>query len=696
MLSFEVLPQYVRFTAASEQFPDGRVYPLHRIQQLLRDEFDQLPTCTLLTAPTGTGKSYAFPFPVLRDRSSGTASFYRSLVKGLIVLPTNALIQELTAQFQQAYPQLTTTCLNGPALDAQEKKGFQRFEAMLDIADRSDLVITNPDLLIYAMQGGYHQGRARRIRTYEQQQGKKVRRGQETGRRNPQNFLECFSYVIFDEYHLYDASQIAQVLTLLMLRDAYLGVNQPIRFLFASATPEPALGVWLEKLGYTCQEIIESIVASPQAARAIHGALQVHCHSGTAMAPWLEERMPELMDALDQGQRALVIFDQLHVLQAFGRQLARSHPHLRVYESTGYTPKDEDSQPLIRQAQLILATNKAEVGVNYGVTYCLMQPGAYFQHFVQRFGRVARGDQQGTIHLLLDAVAHRKLQRAAVPAQLDYYAFLDLMRGVMQARKFYTETVPEHLGEHLWCIRRLIWENQDYHSHQPLQQLMEASFWQHPSLGPARARYLVMQRVHEGIQAVVQRGFPDAFDSRSAFYLDWFLATYQQKATHPAYQWAAWWHTYLQTYLRFREGSHVVELYDQERDQVLDYRLEWVLQYRQILGIEQRETAGYTCQRYIVGGEKERDRDLQYHVDTIPWIGEKSNELLTYEQVNRPDALERAFRQGVAAIQRRHAYGIQPLDEPIRALLPLLLDLGKTFSRKRLNIKAIYHNDALL
>lgn len=78
-------------------------------------------------------------------------------------------------------------------------------------------------------------------------------------------------------------------------------------------------------------------------------------------------------------------------MQLLATELAKKFPNCVIYQSTCYTPKMENSQQKIKEADIIVATNKAEVGVNYNVEYCIMQPGKYYQNFIQRFGRVARG-----------------------------------------------------------------------------------------------------------------------------------------------------------------------------------------------------------------------------------------------------------------------------------------------------------------
>src|SRR5690606_18430221 len=116
--------------------------------------------------------------------------------------------------------------------------GFNRWLKVLELCKGdTDLVITNPDIINYAMHGGYH-----------------TNTWQNTGRKEFHNFLESFGYVIFDEYHLYDESQIANILTLIYLRNIFLDENSKIKYFFASATPEKSLKDILINQGYILEE----------------------------------------------------------------------------------------------------------------------------------------------------------------------------------------------------------------------------------------------------------------------------------------------------------------------------------------------------------------------------------------------------------------------------------------------------------
>jgi CRISPR-associated endonuclease/helicase Cas3 len=391
--TIKIKPQFVALTTEKEVFPNGQTCFLHEFQKRMKLDFDGFQDFTIVTAPTGTGKSYAFPFPVINAKKS-PKPFDEGRIRGLIVLPTNALIDELSENFSKTYPFLNVKKITGRTLDELAVKGFDRWSKINELCKgNTDLVITNPDIINYAMHGGYHQNA-----------------WQNTGRNNFYNFLEYFGYIIFDEYHLYDEAQIANLLTLVYLRDIFLQENNKIKFFFVSATPEKSLKDLLINKGYQVEEIIENIVEEENHSRAIHGLINVEFCSPLNQKVPINEYRSEIKNIIDSGKRVLIVLDKLNEVQLLSDDLAAQFPESVIYQSTGYTPKTENQQQKINEANIIVATNKAEVGVNYNVEYCIMQPGKYYQNFVQRFGRVARGDLEGKVVVSLDNVKYNSLK----------------------------------------------------------------------------------------------------------------------------------------------------------------------------------------------------------------------------------------------------------------------------------------------
>jgi CRISPR-associated endonuclease/helicase Cas3 len=679
--SIKINPQYVRLTDELEMI-DGKERRLHEVQKRIKLDFEQLPEFTIITAPTGTGKSYAFPFPVLnaKKQPADIDSEYEK-VRGLIVLPTNALISELTASFRKTYEDqgLTVNQLTGPELDKHQVKGHDRWKKAIEIAVQSDLVITNPDLINYAMHGGYHQWAGHN----------------KTGATRFSAFLDKFNYIIFDEYHLYDEAQIANILTLARLREFFLPNYKVgkesihgVRFLFVSATPEEGLKKIFESEGYEYEEIVESIVSEGEQARAIHGSLEVEFTDCKDIKALIRLKIPELREIL-KTRRVLLILDKLRDVQEIAEELRSIFQNYTIYQSTGYVSKLEDHNEKISAAHLIIATNKAEVGVNYDVEYCIMQPGRYFQNFVQRFGRISRGDLDGKVVIGIDQKYGKIKRLFRKNGMLNYYDFLDVMRGLLQGRAFYEKRVPAYVGEYLWCIQRSIRRYQEYDVWRYLGRRMdEEGFFQ----SKVYHRYRLFQEINKKVNALIEHALRIESVPTTQKRLKPILKRLEKTAPH-SFQWFTWWDNYLDTYLTFRDGSKVVKIYDRVQGEELSYSLDWILQHKVVEQIEVIQTEPFEIVKYTVGNLKERDKDIQYTVSTLPNAGMTRNNLLSYDDIFE---LDKVFKRSVERIYDKVKKGDERKDELQVALCQELIHLASTFDRKRLKIEAIDSNDPFL
>jgi len=656
-LSVFIKPQYVKQTDVKERFPDGKEHPLHLVQKRMKLDFESFPYFIILTAPTGTGKSYSFPFPVLNSIEKNGKHYG---IRGLIVLPTNALIEELTINFQKTYSDLNIIKITGKTLDALLKKGFNRWTEILELCAKADLVITNPDIINYAMHGGYHKNKSDFWKN-------------KTGRREFVNFLEKFTYIIFDEYHLYDESQIANIWTLIKLRDLFLQDNNKIKYLFASATPEKELKIFLEEQNCKVEEIIEEITSDNKNARAIHGRLEVEFHLSSDIQPLIDNKLEEIEQELKRNIKVLLILNNLRAVQILAKKLTTRFPNSIIYQSTGYGPKEEDHNEKIKNANIIVATNKAEVGVNYGIEYCIMQTGKFFQNFVQRFGRVSRGDLEGKVIIGVDNIIFNKIQKCFQDSEnLDYYSFIERIRNILQSKNFYSKIIPFYYGEYIWCIKRNIRYHQSYNTRTYFNtQLSASDFFKQ---GHAYSRYKLLSEIDQLIQEMRKRYGNGPITK----------------------QWYQWWENYLTTYLSFRDASKIVVIIDKDQNIETRYSLDWILQNKEILDIQVEEKGKLKVYKYIVGALKEKDKDIEYTVTTIPNIGAKENDFLSYDDIVNDKNLKRYFKKAIVRVEDRVRKGIEPIDELQRQLIQKLKLLELTFNKKRLKIDNIEGNDEFL
>ncbi len=667
-LNFSVKPQYVKLTKTLGQFPDGkghyREYPLHFVQEQIKENFDDFKKFSIITAPTGTGKSYAFPLPVLKSKQTTGFGGLRGGKRGLIVLPTNALIDELHDNFTEMYKnQLAIGKITGKHLTYLLKKGYDRWREILNIAQDHDLVITNPDIINYAMHGGYHKTFSGKV-----------------GRREFHDFLEVFDYIIFDEYHLYDEAQIANIFTLTYMNEIFIYKNDRIKFLFVSATPEKGLKEVLSDLELPYNEIIENITNDSENARAIHGRLNVEIHNSRNFSSLIADKYLEIEKEIQSQRKVLIIFDTLRELQEVSEIISHKFSSYKIVKSTGYVSEDENQTEEIKTANIILATNKAEVGVNYGVEYAIMQTGKFYGNFVQRFGRVARGDLNGKIVVAIkETVQFNKLKKDIQDIEVSYYDFLHKMELVFNIKKFYAEIVPMYIGEYLWCIKNNIYKTTDYGKKIGNYNTFKTFENRIKEIGVSKKsryleRYNLFQTIDFKIRELKKR-FPRG-------------VTVQEIEN--------WWDTYLDTYLSFRDSSKIVQIFDEVENKELLYSLEWILQHKEVIGVpEVIKQENYEIVKYRVGDLKERDTDLQYEISTIPTLS-NTPAIAMYSDLNTDKKIKILFDRNVQSLIKKQKKGWDESNELIIKLLEKIKLLSMTFTRKRLQIDNIIINNSFL
>ena len=679
--TIQINPQYVKQSDEKEMI-DGKLRRLHEVQKRMKLDFEQLPEFTIITAPTGTGKSYAFPFPVLKSKAAPKGINDIQQVRGLIVLPTNALISELANSFTKTYKErgIIVNQLTGPELNKYNVRGLNRWKKAIEIADESDILITNPDLINFAMHGGYHQ----------------YAWTNKTATTRFSSFLDKFNYIIFDEYHLYDEAQIANVLTLVKLREFFLQHSKPnkgtvhgIRFLFVSATPEIGLKNIFDEEEFDYTEVVENIVTEKNNARAIHGQIEVDFFDCKDIKGLVHSKIPEIKEVL-KTKKALIILDKLRDVQELAIELSPYFKDSIIYQSTGYVSKSENHSEKIRAANLIIATNKAEVGVNYDVEFCIMETGKHFQNFIQRFGRVSRGDLPGKVIIAIDK--YSKYKRIFNKSnQYDYYDFLDLMRLQIQQRTFYTKNVPMYIGEYLWCIENNIRRFQDFSVWQYLKRRMSEEDTFHSKF---YSRYRLMKSIDEKIQEMIMYHLGLKTLSKKEQKLKTQKIYFKLENNAPrTFEWVRWWNNYLDTYLTFRDSSKVVRIIDTINNEELEYSLDWIIQHKEIINIETIQNEKYEILKYTVGKLKERNKDIEYIVSTLPNAGMNRNNILTYKEIYE---LEKIFKLCVGRIYDKVKKGIDRKDELQAELCQLIKELHRTFDRKRLKIESIENDDNFL
>jgi len=232
-----------------------------------------------------------------------------------------------------------------------------------------------------------------------------------------------FDHIVFDEFHTIDSRGFG--LCALIGRACAAG-NSNARVTFLSATPIDLLPVLLS-LGVGPASIAtgtETVVNEPAGEpatpglRAIHGDVHVSFSEQSDLAALLLENADAIRACLARERQLVVIMDSVEALFIDKQRLAGAFDQLgikaderlainsiddrtRVAALGGLFVTDRTADPTRFKA--LLATSSVEMGVTFAAGMIVMDPGHDALSFVQRIGRVARGDEPGTVVVRLVA-----------------------------------------------------------------------------------------------------------------------------------------------------------------------------------------------------------------------------------------------------------------------------------------------------
>lgn len=572
-IKIQIKPQFV--VTSSTKF---RGHYLHSFQETMLNINDLEEEVLILTAPTGTGKSYSFPLPIIAHKERNELAKRRAL----IISPTNALINDMEKEYQGLAERegLKITKLNAEKLNKLGAKGTNRWEAILRIIKKHDIIITNPDILNWAMTGGYS-----------------YRNWQDT----VWQLVEMVHYFIFDEYHIYDEEQIGNIIGwMLFTKRMPKGGLKSKKFIFASATPEPALANLLKQYDFSVSIKNEIILdkRSSDKGRKIKGKIDVtflklnqrngETQPDTAVVNYLLNES-KIKSQLAE-KKGLVIYNTLEKLRVSLKDIKRAFKPFDVEEVSGYTTKAKEPENV--NADLILATNKVEVGVNLGVHIVLMPTGKYLRNFVQRLGRIARKGTDGEAYIFVEKF--RTYSKAFQEGQsISYYDLIEKIqeKKLLSDIEFYEKVIPRFVGAFFFIM---LYENLKVYSY---KEALRESLKTTPLMGEAQLIYNKLQAIHFDIKEL------DKIDKSFGYFK-------QRKAIKE------WWNNFLETFRYFRGDTKSIKIRDLDNEnKETEYSLEWNLKNRNI--VERVENEEEVI--YHISGYREEKAKLLYIVETFPF-----------------------------------------------------------------------------
>lgn len=375
-LSVELLP------VALEQVPEDwlpGLMPYHYQSQVYRQVKSALEAgktlCLFIVTPTGSGKTLAgYAYSILHEE------------RAFGVYPTNELIRDQERALRPWLdPEGTYRLLR---IDSAQ---LDEWQAKLDLERHSETletllhwypgaILTNPDILFYTFFGLYQgpPGVAQRLLS----------------------LVGEYRLFIFDEFHLYNIKQVADTAFLVATLHAF---HTGRVFLFASATPDSPLLLWLrDRLGIPVEVISAQFSPSPQ-ARVVSHPLRLTVLPADLRRWKGEEGLREYFPELEQfwknypEARMVVILDSVAAAMEVAKWLREKWPG-KVGEVHGFSSTEERERAL--QRPLTVGTSTIEVGIDWkdeAEKDVLVFEARTSAQFIQRLGRIARHQKQLSI-----------------------------------------------------------------------------------------------------------------------------------------------------------------------------------------------------------------------------------------------------------------------------------------------------------
>lgn len=290
------------------------------------------------------------------------------------------------------------------------------------------ILVTNPDIFYLCFYGVYSQlDRANLFR----------------------HFLQDFNYIVIDEFHYYNAKQLANFLTFFMLSQEFGYFDNGRKVCLLSATPDEKVIDYLDTIGLDCAHISpdnEPVESNGYERIQTLSELELTVHTGK-MKDALKVHPEWIRDPLHSGKEGAVISSSLRTINEIKQTLQTAELKEKVGLITGAVGTDERRKA--KSFPLVLATPTVDIGYNFeklgksrqNIDFVCFD-ALYGSEFTQRIGRAGRllGKSDYTHASIAHAFVQGKLHTRLQPGQ-NY------------DRREFAVLVKESLGE----------DNQFYH-----------------------------------------------------------------------------------------------------------------------------------------------------------------------------------------------------------------------------------------
>jgi CRISPR-associated endonuclease/helicase Cas3 len=393
-------------------------------------------------AMTGDGKTLVANLPLLRPLDGWRQG------SGVLIYPTNELIRDQKRQadeYQRLFGvELQTQVLNGEEIIRTARElDAGKPDALRYILRGPKLLLTNPDIFTLIENFAYT-ARHENPATLAQQ------------------FSNRYRYIVFDEFHTFDTSQVNAILDAMLFIRATSG-QYPPKYLFPSATPSHLLQERLEAAGFRLR-LIEGqyrhgVDPGPEYRRVLQPAvLEIEaCEQGEGgIYGWFErnlERVREFYRSYPQSKGAVICNSVLAAKRLYAYLRNVLEPEITVGENTGLTGRNARYESFNKD--LMVTTSTVDVGVDFRINFLVFE-SLDAGTFIQRLGRLGRHAGSETYHaiaLLPRFIVERLEQQYPSESALDRPAFFETLRSeVFPEHRSFEEFIPRW-GSVKSCLR---------------------------------------------------------------------------------------------------------------------------------------------------------------------------------------------------------------------------------------------------
>ena len=384
------------------------------------------------TAMTGDGKSLAAYLPALVGNR-----------RVLAMYPTIELIldqlEQIKSYCKKFNRDITPECMFSEhlyELRAELKLGSQA-KSIEFLAGGHEILLTNPDIFNLIANFKYmskHQNPDRLLQT----------------------ILNCYNIFLFDEFHIYDVSQVVSVLTaMLYIIEQTRGTGNQKKFVFLSATPNPLLLECLEQSGLR-YKIIDGDYhfenADEQNWNQICQPFTLHFHSvGRQTEAWIQNHYQEIVNWFSDNpnSRGAIIVNSVATAKRIIEFFREHNFPYSFGEITGITGKRK--REVNRKAKLIVGTSTVDVGIDFEINYLIFE-ALDSGSWVQRLGRLGRhkGYKQDdgkevaftkfVAHSLLPKYVAERTEAADIPKVINKTLLIESIQNEEKDKRIFSPT----------------------------------------------------------------------------------------------------------------------------------------------------------------------------------------------------------------------------------------------------------------